>query len=336
MSKLQSCFLRSILGRLRMAAVIVACLSSVAFAESDAVIVVVGAPGSDEYEQQFSEWAKRWQDISEQAKIDCTVIGLNEPAEGDATDEASSTPSRDQLKAAIQKQAVRESGNMWLVLIGHGTPHGRDAKFNLRGPDVSSNELAEWLKDVKCRVAIANCTSASGPFLNALSRNDRVVVTATKSGAEINYARFGDYFSQAIASPNSDLDHDQQVSLLEAFLTASKDVQDFYELESRLATEHALLDDNGDQKGTPASFFRGILATKSATSGEELDGTIAHQMIFLKNDRESQLSPDQTAKRDRLEKEIAALRKRKSQLADDEYYKQLENIMTQMAEIYVQ
>ena len=31
------------------------------------------------------------------------------------------------------------------MLIGHGTFDGKDAKFNLRGPDVSDEELAQWL-----------------------------------------------------------------------------------------------------------------------------------------------------------------------------------------------
>jgi hypothetical protein len=34
-------------------------------------------------------------------------------------------------------------------------------------------------------------------------------------------------------------------------------VAEFYEADGRLATEHALLDDNGDSLGTPADFFRG-------------------------------------------------------------------------------
>ncbi|MFO0952797.1 MAG: hypothetical protein U0835_16935 [Isosphaeraceae bacterium] len=34
-------------------------------------------------------------------------------------------------------------------------------------------------------------TSANGPFLNKLSGADRVVITATKSGNEMNFARLG-------------------------------------------------------------------------------------------------------------------------------------------------
>ena len=109
---------------------------------------------------------------------------------------------------------------------------------------------------------IVNCASASGPFVNRLSGENRIVVTATKSGTEHNYARFGEYFARAIASPDSDLDHDDEVSVHEAFLRASAEVRQFYETEDRILTEHALIDDNGDGKGTPASMFRGMRAQR--------------------------------------------------------------------------
>jgi len=57
-------------------------------------------------------------------------------------------------------------------------------------------------------------------------------------------------FADAINNPEADLDKDGQVSLLEAFLTASRQASEFYKINGRLVTEHALLDDNGDSFGT--------------------------------------------------------------------------------------
>jgi len=84
------------------------------------------------------------------------------------------------------------------VLIGHGTFDGRSARFNLRGNDISAEELKKWLEPIDCPIAIANCSSASGPFLKALAGQNRVVMTATKTGAEINFARFGEFLSEAV------------------------------------------------------------------------------------------------------------------------------------------
>jgi hypothetical protein len=292
-------------------------------AETANVIVVVGASGNDEYAEQFSQWVKRWESICTESNAISQTIGTTE---GDVND-------REALEKSIAAQASGETP-LWIVFIGHGTAFGEVAKFNLRGPDVSAADLSGWLTPVKRRVALINCTSSSGPFLKALSGENRVVVTATQSGAEVNYARFGDFFSQAISDPHADLDHDQQVSLLEAFLTASKNTQRFYDADNRLATEHALLDDNGDGLGTAASFFNGIRATKTAKDGAKLDGRSAHQIVLLKSERESRLSPAQTEMRNELEAAIDELRSQKSKLAEDDYYESLEVILLEIANLY--
>ena len=136
---------------------------------------------------------------------------------------------------------------------------------------------------------VIHCGSASGPFLNRLSGENRVIVTATRSGDEQNYARFGQYLAEAIADPRADLDKDGQVSLLEAYLSASSRVDEYYKTHSQLATEHALLDDNGDRLGTPADWFRGVRATRRAKDGAALDGTRAHQLHLVPSDRERKI-----------------------------------------------
>ena len=98
------------------------------------------------------------------------------------------------------------------MLIGHGTFNGKEAKFNLRGPDLSATNLAEWLAPVERPVAVIDTSSASGPILNELSKPGRVIITATRSGYEQNYTRFGQFFSKAISDSKADLDKDGQVS----------------------------------------------------------------------------------------------------------------------------
>src|SRR5205085_9215185 len=174
------------------------------------------------------------------------------------------------------------------------------AKFNLRGPDFSPSELAAWLKPIERPLAIIDCSSSSGPFLNELSGPHRSVITAAKSGSEFNYARFGDFISSAIVDRKADLDKDDQTSLLEAFLLASASVREFYAGEGRLATEHALIDDNGDGLGTPADWFQGLRATKAAKDGAPLDGFRGGQIVLVRSAREQQLPAAVRARRDEL------------------------------------
>jgi hypothetical protein len=120
----------------------------------------------------------------------------------------------------------------------------------------------------------------------------------------------------------------------EAFLFASRQVEQFYKEAGRLATEHALLDDNGDGLGTPADWFRGVRAVKTAASGKSVDGVRAHQFHFVRSDAEQKLSPAARARRDELEKQLGELRARKDSLNEEEYYRQLENLLREIAGIY--
>jgi hypothetical protein len=288
------------------------------------IIIVVGAAGEEEFGKAFMEWAALWEKAGTVAGAKLISIGLK-PSEGSS--------DREKLEQALATEA-NEPGQLWLVFIGHGTFDGKEAKFNLRGPDISANDLATWLRPLRRPVAVIDTASASSPFIKALSAEGRVIITATRSGYEQNYARFGRYLAAAITDPQADLDKDGQTSLLEAFLIASRRLAEFYQVEGRLATEHALIDDNGDGLGTPADWFRGIRAVKKAQDGAALDGVRAHQFHLLRNDSERHLPAAARAKRDELELAIAKLRASKTQVAEDEYYRDLEKLMLELAHLY--
>ncbi|HET6883153.1 MAG TPA: hypothetical protein VFI31_23490 [Pirellulales bacterium] len=302
--------------------------------ERPTVLVVVGAPGTEEYGKQFRAWAERWKSAAGRGNAEFTSIGLDEVSEDGADDDRASVDDRDALKREVTALGKQAGGQVWLVLIGHGTFDGKTAKFNLRGPDVSAAELSGWLAGVERPLAVIDATSASGPFINELSAPGRVIVTATKSGFEHNFARFGDYLSAAVADPQADLDKDNQTSLLEAFLFASSGVKEYYESQGRLATEHALIDDNGDRLATPADWFHGLRAMKAAKDGAQLDGLLASQFQLVKSEGERRLSPAARRRRDELEAEIAQLRLQKQKLAEDDYYRRLEPLVVEIARLY--
>lgn len=294
-------------------------------ADRPTVLVVVGAVGEKDFGEQFAEWTGRWKTAADKVQADYAVIGL---------DDASGKTDREQLQERLAGWSAPSAEVAWLVFIGHGTFDGKTAKFSLRGPDFTPGELASWLKPIERPTAVIDCTSASGPFLNELSGKNRVLITAARSGVEYNYARFGDYFSSAITDPKADLDKDDQTSLLEAFLLASSGVKEFYAGEGRLATEHALLDDNGDGLGTPADWFQGLLATKAAKDGAPLDGSRAGQIVLVRSAREQQLPAEVRNRRDELERGLAEVRQRKAKLPEDEYLASVEPILIELAKLY--
>jgi len=304
------------------------------------VFIVVGAPGETEYIKTFDESAQQWKKAATTAGAKLHWIGpqSDQPTQAQTPEEPSDkTPTdKEQLKSKLASAIKDSSADIWIVLIGHGTFDGRVARFNLRGPDVSAKELDEWVSPMNRPLVVINCASSSGPYIGTLSAPNRVVVTATKSGFEQNYTRFGTHMSKAIADPDADLDKDGQTSLLEAYLMASRATADFYRLEGRLATEHALLDDNGDGMGTPADWFRGIRSTRKAKKDAAPDGRRAHQYHLIRSAREKVMPPELVARRNELELQVMELRDRKETMQQDQYFQELETLLVELAELYEQ
>jgi hypothetical protein len=140
---------------------------------------------------------------------------------------------------------------VFVTLIGHGDYNGREAKFNLTGPDMTPDSFKPLLAKLKAKqVVFVDTTSSSGPFLPELSGPGRTIVTATRNGAELYDTLFAGYFIDALTSEAADLDKNRRISVLEAFQFATAEVARAYEREGLLVTEHAMLDDDGDKEGT--------------------------------------------------------------------------------------
>jgi hypothetical protein len=289
------------------------------------VIVVVGAEGTSDHGEQFRAWAVKWQEAAKKAPASIALFGLDAPS--DQTD-------LERLEAALAAEAKESTPALWIVLIGHGTFDGKTARFNLRGPDLSAGRLSELLAPFRRRLALVLCFSASGGFVPSCVGPNRVVIAATKSGHEQNFSRFGGYFAEAIADPMLDYDKDGQVSLLEAFLIASRRVDEFYRTSGRLATEHAIVDDTGDGVAAQASAFEGTRMKPNPKDALAPEGRVASQMVLVESDRERTLPAEIIEKRNVLELAIGRLRDEKDSLAADEYYARLEALLLQLARLY--
>jgi hypothetical protein len=106
--------------------------------------------------------------------------------------------------------------------------------------------LAKWLSPIKASsiLIVLDCPGA-GLAVKALAEPGRIVVAGCTS--EQRYStRFSEYFVPALSENESDTNSDGKVSLLEAFTSASRQVDDFYRGEGLLKTETPVLEDNGD------------------------------------------------------------------------------------------
>jgi hypothetical protein len=220
-------------------------------------------------------------------------------------------------------KSITATDQLIVVLIGHGSNQGEEAKFNLTGPDLGVTQWKELLEPIKGRLAIVDTTSASFPFLAGLAAPNRVIITATSSVSQRFHTQFPDGFVAAFSDPEADLDKNNRVSLLEAFTYASRGVAAHYEQKGTMATETALLDDNGDGEGR--------LATAEGT-----DGSIAALTYFGGEAAITSEDPEVqrllTRQRE-LTEQVDALRLRQSTMPAEEYQKQFEQLMLDLAAV---
>jgi hypothetical protein len=290
------------------------------------MLLIVGAPGTDEYGRMFKDWADRWLAAAKKGNLEAVVIGRTL---------AGDLPDRDRIEQELKEAADESQRPLWIVLIGHGTFDRKTARFNLRGPDVSTADLAAWLEPLQRPVAVIDCSASSAPFLTTLSAKNRIVLTATRSGGEENFSRFGEFLAKSIDDPAADLDKDEQTSLWEAYLAASRRTAEFYQSDGRLQTEHALLDDNGDQQGSRADLFVGLQLKDGVTAANLLDGPFAHQWHLVPSDADARLPPEVLRRRNELELQIVKLRAEKTKLDAEEYDRQLEKLLVELARLNI-
>ena len=295
-------------------------------AEAQTHVVIISGLGG---EPRFSEAFTRWSTALRTAAIDrlgvpeSSVTYLAERAGGAATDRA----TKEAVTRTIEDLAVRARPNdqILIVLIGHGSASGGDAKFNLPGPDMTAADFANLLDLFPTqRVALVNAASASGGFIGPLSGPNRTIVTATRNDAERLETKFGGHFVRAFAEDVADVDKDERVSILEAFLYAKREVEREYDDENRMLTEHALLDDNGDGEGSlepdPASTDGALARGFFITAGDAApDAPSDPRLAELYETRRS------------LEDSVAALRARKDRTDPAEYERELERLLLELA-----
>lgn len=285
--------------------------------------VVLGAAGESQYGEAFRTWGSRWRQAAD--RFDLTMIDGTNDQESEPTSSHRETILR-WIAEADSEPRAREH---WLILIGHGTHDAKTTRFNLKGPDLSAVDLGKALNGRPGKWVVIVCASASAPFLPAVAGVDRVVITATKSGTEENYSRFGDFLSQSLSDEQADMDHDRSVSVLELFLAASRRVEKYYSEQGLLATEQALIDDNGDGRGTPAAFYRGVRAVKAPSEGAPLDGEIARRTVL--SIQGASMDPEIEEKIAAIESAIEELRRKKPDMDIDSYYEELEKLLVQLA-----
>ncbi len=290
------------------------------------LLIVVGLGGDAETAKTFHRWGNTLVESSQRLGVppERLIHLVGEPVEGDVGVSGRST--RDEVTKALTKFAAEAGPEdlVFITLIGHGQWDGRAAKFNMPGPDMGPEEFEPLLKKIRSKqIVLVNTASSSGPFLEALSGPGRTLVSATRSGAEHYTTLFGGFFVDALNSPTADADKNKRISVLEAFQFAKAEVTRAYEREGLLATEHPLLDDDGDKKGsadpTPTGADGKVAAVLSLGDASD-DGLPADPKLRALH-----------LERRELERRVESLRLLKDSMDAARYTSELEKLVTAVA-----
>ncbi|MEO7191617.1 MAG: hypothetical protein ABI051_11230 [Vicinamibacterales bacterium] len=286
-------------------------------------LVVQGASG----EEQYATLHRGWLDslcavLRDRFKYDAAHLTVL--AEQPQTGEERATAESVKATLVRLSRAMAPADQLIVVLIGHGSTDAADAKFNLIGPDLTVTQWKDALQPIKGRLAIVDTTAASFPYMKGLAAPGRVVITATNSPAQRFATNFPQQFIAAFTDDTADLDKDGRISLLEAFSHASRAVKQYYEQKGLMATEVAVLDDNGDGAGRDATVTTGP------------DGALAALTYF--NGVGAPTSSDPETQRllkrqQELTEQIDDLRRRRGTIQPDEFDKEFERLALELATV---
>lgn len=285
-------------------------------------LIVTGAHGEPAYAQQYAQWRQSAVTalLEKLAFDDSRIATLYEG--GDAAHAATAEGVRRSL--GVLRAKLTADDVLLVLLIGHGSFDGTEAKFNLVGPDLTSTEWAALVKPIAARMVVVNSTAASFPFLEHLAGPRRIVITATDSVAQRFDTMFPEYFIRALTDGGADIDKNGRVSVWEAFSAASMGVRRYYTQRGQLATERALIDDDGDGIGREA--------------GEDgKDGSAASRLYF-DPDMPGAAPTDEELirllqKRTALQLEADELKMRRQLMTPGEYRQEFERVMIALARI---
>ena len=285
-------------------------------------LIITGALGEPTYEEQYAQWRQQAVTalIEKLAVDERKVFTLLEG--GDETHAATAANVRKVL--GTLRSTITADDVLLVLLVGHGSFDGTEAKFNLVGPDLSSADWAGLIKPIAGRVVVVNTTAASFPFLEQLAGQRRIVITATDSVAQRFDTVFPEFFIRALTDPAADIDKNGRVSVWEAFTAASMGVKRYYMQRGTLATERALIDDDGDGIGREAG-------------GEGKDGSAASRLYF-DPDVAGAAPTDEVLlqllqRRAALQMDADDLKQRRQLMTPDEYAIEFEKLMLDLARV---
>jgi hypothetical protein len=263
------------------------------------VLIVEGLGGEDRYTAAFDAQVGAIRDAAATVASEDRIRTLR-------VDEVSRAAFVDYFDALAAN--LDEEDQVLIYLIGHGSFDDHEYKFNIPGPDITAADVAAALDKLPTsNLVLVNTSSASGAAIDDWKNEQRVVITATRSGVERHATKFGAHFTAALEDPGADIDKNNIISAQEAFDFAERGVADYFDERGQLATEHPQIE--GERAG------RFSLARLVEDRAQQDDARLSELI----------------ASRDVIAARIDELRLSRDEMDDDEYQRELLENMLELA-----
>lgn len=226
-------------------------------------VIVCGLPGDAEHRELFAGTVEKlYAGLTGRLDFEAENVAVlfsdeTTDKDGPALQANRGPATRERLAetAATLTQTLQPADALWVFVLGHAHFDGRNCWLNLPGPDVNQIDLGKLFAPLACREQVFFITTpASGYYVRPLSAAGRILIAATEPDYEVNETIFPHKLARALAEPppmaDFDVDEDGRATLLDAYLWAARETAQEFASGELLATEHALLDDNGDGRGT--------------------------------------------------------------------------------------
>jgi hypothetical protein len=293
-------------------------------------VLIGGLGGTEQHREKFQKFLYQTRELFINkfniAKNNIIILAGTPAAEDSIIKDISRAENINAVFSQLSNK-VTNNDEVVIVLFGHGSFDGKNSMLNIPRQDLKDIDYRNLIAFLKAsRIIFVNTASCSGPFTEVLSGPNRIIITATRSGRERNETVFPKFFIAALNDQAADMDKNGDLSWLEIFQYASQATSNWFKDSGYLATEHALLEDSGDN-----------IASRMEQLVEGKDGDLAKTTYFKRGSdlliarTEDQQTRNLLLEREEVENQINRIISEKDKYKEDQYFTNLEQLFIRLA-----
>ena len=216
-------------------------------------LIISGVSGDKQHYDKFWDCASSlYKALRERCGYSDEEIVLLFEEKGGGASVVDDVSTRARIVAAFEDLGRRmaKEDRLFVFCVGHANRHGNEIRYNLKGPDLTLQDLAGLLDKIpNDNIFFVLSTPLSGYFIRHASKPGRIVLTATDALPQLSETAFPYLFVRGFYDETADANRDGFLSALELFNYTKEKVEEFFKEKELIPTEYPMLDDTGNGRG---------------------------------------------------------------------------------------